>query len=77
MSFNWHSGPPWWFSGLRLCAANAGGIGSIPGQGTVASMLQLRVFTPQVKKKMPGRGLREWIHVYVWLSPFTVHLKPS
>ena len=19
----------------------------------------------------------EWIHVYVWLSPFTVHLKPS
>ena len=25
-----------------------------------------------------GVGLGgEWIHVYVWLSPFTVHLKPS
>ena len=25
-----------------------------------------------------GAGLgREWIHVYVWLSPFTSHLKPS
>ena len=23
-----------------------------------------------------GRGFgREWIHIYVWLSPFTVHLK--
>ena len=26
----------------------------------------------------PGGELGgEWIHVYVWLSPFTVHLKPS
>ena len=25
-----------------------------------------------------GGGVgREWIHVYVWLSPFTVHLKLS
>ena len=27
---------------------------------------------------LDGRGFGgEWIHVYVWLSPFTVHLKPS
>ena len=26
---------------------------------------------------LDGRGVvgGEWIHVYVWLSPFTVHLK--
>ena len=31
-------------------------------------------------EKVPagGRGLgREWIHVYVWLSPFAAHLKLS
>ena len=26
---------------------------------------------------MGGEFGREWIHVYVWLSPFTVHLKLS
>ena len=27
---------------------------------------------------LDGRGVwGEWIHVYVWLSPFAVHLKPS
>ena len=34
---------------LRLCAPNAGGLGSIPGQGTIAHMLQLRVHMPQLK----------------------------
>ena len=28
---------------LRLCATNAGGLGSIPGQGTRSHTLQLRV----------------------------------
>ena len=32
---------------LRLHAANAGGLGSIPGQGTRSHMLQLRVHTLQ------------------------------
>ena len=35
---------------LRLCAPNAGGLGSIPGQGTRSHMLQLRVHVPQLKK---------------------------
>ena len=26
---------------------------------------------------MGAESGREWIHVYVWLSPFTVHLKLS
>ena len=28
---------------LRLCAPNAGGLGSIPGQGTRSHMLQLKI----------------------------------
>ena len=34
---------------LRLCAPNAGGLGSIPGQGARSHMLQLRVCMPQLK----------------------------
>ena len=34
---------------LRLCAPNAGGLGSIPGQGTRSHMLQLRVFRRELK----------------------------
>ena len=34
---------------LRLCAPNAGGPGSIPGQGTRSHMPQLRVRMPQLK----------------------------
>ncbi|TEA32556.1 hypothetical protein DBR06_SOUSAS4910043, partial [Sousa chinensis] len=34
---------------LRLRAPKAGGPGSIPGQGTRAYMLQLRVCMPQLK----------------------------
>ena len=30
-----------------------------------------------VAARMGGQFGREWIHVYVWLSPFAVHLKPS
>ena len=36
---------------LRLRTANAGGLGSIPGQGTRSHMLQLRVHMLQLKKK--------------------------
>ena len=36
---------------LRLCAPNAGDLGSIPGQGTRSYMLQLRVCMPQLRKK--------------------------
>ena len=24
---------------------------------------------------LDGRGVGEWIHVYVWLSPFAAHLQ--
>ena len=34
---------------LRLCAPNAGGLGSIPGQGTRSHMLQLKARMPQLK----------------------------
>ena len=34
---------------LRLCALNAGGPGSIPGQGTRSCMSQLRPRMPQLK----------------------------
>ncbi|TEA36880.1 hypothetical protein DBR06_SOUSAS32310013, partial [Sousa chinensis] len=34
---------------LRLHAPNAGGLGSIPGQGTRSHMSQLRVRMPQLK----------------------------
>ena len=34
---------------LRLYASNAGGPGSIPGQGTKSHMLQLRVSMVQLK----------------------------
>ena len=34
---------------LRLHAPNAGGLGSIPGQGTRAHMQQLRAHMPKLK----------------------------
>ena len=34
---------------LRLLAPNAGGLGSIPGQGTRSCMVQLRACMPQLK----------------------------
>ena len=37
---------------LKLQASNAGGPGSIPGQGTKSHMLQLRVHKPQWRLKM-------------------------
>ena len=37
----------------------------------VSDSLQLHGLSPA---RSPGEG---WIHVYVWLSPFTVHLKLS
>ena len=34
---------------LKLHAPNAGGLGSIPGQGTASHMQQLRAFTPPLR----------------------------
>ena len=34
---------------LRLCIANAGGLGLLPGRGTISHLPQLRVHTPQLK----------------------------
>ena len=42
--------PPWWSSGLRLHAPNAGGWRLTPSQGTRSHMQQLRVLKPQLKK---------------------------
>ena len=36
---------------LRLCASNAGGPGSIPGQGTISHILQLRVHMLQLRPR--------------------------
>ena len=36
---------------LRFCTPNAGGLGSIPGQGTRPHMLQLRVHMAQLEKR--------------------------
>ena len=38
---------------LRLHAPNAGGLGSIPGQGTRSHMPQVRVRMPQLRVCMP------------------------
>ena len=34
---------------LRLCARNAGGLGSIPGQGTRSHMPQLKILSAAAK----------------------------
>ena len=36
---------------LRLCASNTGGPGSIPGQGTISHILQLRVHMLQLRPR--------------------------
>ena len=38
---------------LRLCAPNAGGLGSIPGQGPRFHRLQLKVHMPKLERKDP------------------------
>ena len=43
---------------LRLCAPNAGGPGSIPGQGSRSHMQQLRARMPQLKKKKKDPACR-------------------
>ena len=57
-------GVPWWFKWLRLWAPNAGGSGSIPGQGARSCILQLRVFNPQQRSKI----LRATVKTQWWLS---------
>ena len=43
-------GPPfWWSSDLRLCAPNAGGLSSIPGQGTGSHRCNQGFASPQLK----------------------------
>ena len=44
---------------LRLCAPDAGGLGSIPGWGTRSHMPQLRLYVAKKKKKksLESRGL--------------------
>ena len=37
---------------LRVCASNAGGLGSIPGRGTRPHMLQLRPATSKLNKSI-------------------------
>ena len=41
---------------LRLGATNAGGLGSIPGQGNRSHMLQLRFGMPQLKVSYTATG---------------------
>ena len=41
---------------LKLHAPNAGGLGSIPGQGTASHMQQLRAFTPPLR--IPQTAMR-------------------
>ena len=43
---------------LRLRTPNAGGLGSIPGQGTTSHMPQLRVRMPQLK--IPRATTKTW-----------------
>ena len=43
---------------LRLHAPNAGGLGSIPGQGTRSCMPQLRVHMPQLRS--PLAATKKW-----------------
>ena len=38
---------------LRLCAPNAGGLGSIPGQGTRSHMPQLKILHATMKTEDP------------------------
>ena len=39
---------------LRLCTPNAGGLNSIPGQGTRSHMLQLKIWDAAMKIKEPA-----------------------
>ena len=43
---------------LKLCAPNAEGLGSIPGQGTRSHMLKLRVGMSQLK--ILGAATKMW-----------------
>ena len=45
---------------LRLHAPNAGGLGSIPGQGTRSHMPQQRICRPQGRLKMLHATMKTW-----------------
>ena len=51
--------------GFRLCAPNAGGLGSIPGQGTRSHKLQLRSGATQLKKKKKAWRIRLMLSDYL------------
>ena len=62
---------------LRLLTLNAGGLGSIPGQGTRSYLLQLRVHILQLKileaaAKMLACVLRPFRHVQLFSTPRTI-----
>ena len=60
---------------LRLCAPNAGGPGSIPGQGNRSSMLQLRVHTLQLKilhatTNTWHTNIYTYVYVYIYVCVY-------
>ena len=54
MSVKGKKGPSQGVQWLRLCTPNAGGLGSIPGQGTRSHMLQLNTVTPVLEAWSPN-----------------------
>ena len=58
---------PWWLSGLWLCTPNAGGLGSIPGQGTKSHKPQDPTFRDKdqvhPKKKKERERILEWVAI--------------
>ena len=54
---------------LRLCAPNAGGPGSIPGQVIRSHMVQPRVLTPQQRLCMLQLrpSVAKYIHTYIYI----------
>ena len=58
MSVKGKKGPSQGVQWLRLCTPNAGGLGSIPGQGTRSHMLQRRIRALQLK--IPRAATKTW-----------------
>ena len=58
-----HSGTSLVVQWLRLQAPNAGGPGLVPGQGTEAHMLQLRIPYATMKVRDPAESKKELIHI--------------
>ena len=52
---------------LKLCTPNAGGPGSIPGQGTRPHIKQIRVCMPQLRLVQSNKEIK--IKKYIYLKP--------